>query len=269
MLFNAKNGTLKLPYGEVDYIRFGTGPRPLVILPGLGDGLRTVKGTALPMALMYRAFARDFTVYMFSRKRPLPPGCTTRQMARHVKDTMAALGIARADVMGVSMGGMIAQWLAADYPALVGRLVLVVSSPCPNPLLKKRISRWAALAQEGRMTLLMDENLRYIYTPAYYKRNKPLIPLAAAVSRPRSFAPFLTQAGACLGHNALAALGRIQAPTFVVGGGRDAVLGPGASRQLAAAIPGARLRLYRRQGHGLYEEAKSFLPAVLAFLLQE
>ena len=50
MLYNSKNGTLKMDETEMDYIRFGIGKRTLVILPGLGDGLRTVKGTALPMA---------------------------------------------------------------------------------------------------------------------------------------------------------------------------------------------------------------------------
>ena len=50
MLYNAKNGTLKIGGSEMDYIRFGTGERILVMLPGLGDGLRGVKGTALPMA---------------------------------------------------------------------------------------------------------------------------------------------------------------------------------------------------------------------------
>ena len=52
MLYNAKNGAVKIGDTTMDYIRFGTGKRILVILPGLGDGLRTVRGTALPMALL-------------------------------------------------------------------------------------------------------------------------------------------------------------------------------------------------------------------------
>ena len=78
MLYNAKNGTLRIGGTTIDYIRFGTGERILVMLPGLGDGLRSMKGTALPMAFMYREFAKDFTVYAFSRKmrcpRDIPPG---------------------------------------------------------------------------------------------------------------------------------------------------------------------------------------------------
>ena len=70
----AKNGRLKLSAGELDYIRFGTGSRVLVMIPGLGDGLKTVRGTALPFALAYRRMARDFTVYVFSRRRALAQG---------------------------------------------------------------------------------------------------------------------------------------------------------------------------------------------------
>ena len=43
------------------------GSEHLLLLPGLGDGLRTVKGTALPMALLYRKFTKDYTCWMFSR----------------------------------------------------------------------------------------------------------------------------------------------------------------------------------------------------------
>ena len=82
MLYNANNGTLKIGGTAMDYIRFGTGTRILVMLPGLGDGLRSMKGTALPMAYMNRELAKDFTVYAFSRKNALPEGYTTRDMAR-------------------------------------------------------------------------------------------------------------------------------------------------------------------------------------------
>ena len=97
MLYNAKNSTLEIGGTTMDYIRFGTGERILVMLPGLGDGLRSMKGTALPMAFMYREFAKDFTVYAFSRKNVLPEGYTTRDMARDQAEAMEKLGIQKAD----------------------------------------------------------------------------------------------------------------------------------------------------------------------------
>ena len=50
-MLHAKNGRLTLSTGEMDYIRFGSGSRTLVMLPGVGDGLKTVRGMALPFAL--------------------------------------------------------------------------------------------------------------------------------------------------------------------------------------------------------------------------
>ena len=80
MIAGIKNGGLKLGGNTMHYIRLGRGSRILVMLPGLGDGLTTVKGKALPMALMYRAFLKDCTVYMFSRRNHLPADMTTRDM---------------------------------------------------------------------------------------------------------------------------------------------------------------------------------------------
>ena len=68
MLYDAKNGIA----AGAEYIRFGIGQKNLILLPGLGDGLRTVKGTALPVALYYRSLAKEYTVYLFSRKIQLP-----------------------------------------------------------------------------------------------------------------------------------------------------------------------------------------------------
>ena len=66
----AQSGVVRLKDDTMHYVRFGHGPRPLIMLPGLGDGLTTVKGTALPMALLYRAYSQSHTVYVFMKKVP-------------------------------------------------------------------------------------------------------------------------------------------------------------------------------------------------------
>lgn len=261
-----KNGTIKLRNGRMDYIRFGRGTRHLIMLPGLGDALRSVKGTALPMALMYRIFAKDFTVWMFSRKQPLTKGATTRDMARDQAEAMDVLGIAEADVVGVSMGGMIAQHLAIDFPEKVKKLVLVVTCAEPNPILRESVEEWVALARKGDSAGFMDSNLRRIYSEGYYRKNKWLAPLAGRLTKPKSYERFFIQAKACLTHNAAESLGMIQAPTLVVGGEKDLALGGEASRHMAASIPGAKLHMYSQWGHGLYEEEKDFNSLILDFL---
>lgn len=261
-----RNGTLTLKNGRMDYIRFGSGEKVLVMLPGLGDGLRTVRGTALPMAVLYRKFAKKYTVYAFSRREPLREGCTTRDMATDQAKAMEALGIDRADILGVSMGGMIAQWLAIDHPERVGRLILAVTCAEQNPILRESVQEWIALAKKGDHTGFMDSNLRRIYSERYYRQNKWMTPLIGALTKPKSYERFFRQSEACLTHDALAQLGKIRAKTLVIGGEKDLALGGEASQVLAAHIPGAELKMYAEWGHGLYEEAGDFNDVVMAFL---
>jgi len=260
------NGQLRQDGVTMDYIRFGGGEEHLIFLPGLGDGLRTVKGTALPMALMYRAFAGRYTVWMFSRKNELPYGYSTRAMANDVEKAMAQLQIPHAHVVGVSMGGMIAQFLAADYPERVDRLVLTVTCPYSNATLHDAVTTWMAQAQQGCHRELMADNLRRMYSKKYVRRNGWMVPLIAALTKPASYDRFLVQAQACLDHNSHEVLPLIAAPTLVIGGMDDRALGYEGSRELASRIPRSEIFLYPHGTHALYEEEPDFNSRVLDFL---
>ncbi len=268
MLWNAKNGLVHFPETDMEYVRFGSGEKNLVILPGLGDGLRTMKGTAVPVAAMYRLFGSDFTVYVFSRKNLLPKMYSTRDMARDLMLAMKALSVEKADILGVSMGGMIAQHFAADYPQMLGKLILAVTCPGANDIMTEAIELWMDMAKRGDHMALMDSNVRRIYTDGYYQKTKRTIPLVAAMSKPKSYERFLIQAQACLTHDAYDRLPQITAPTLVIGGEQDRVVGSEPSRMLAERIPGARLHMYPDQGHGLYDEVKDFNQFVLDFLMK-
>lgn len=268
-MLHAKNGVLDMSGTQMEYIQFGTGSRVLILLPGLGDGLRTMKGTALPMALLYRDFAKEYTVYGFSRLNRLPRNYTTQDMARDQMQAMDLLGIEKADILGVSMGGMIAQYLAADYPEKVDRLILAVTAARPNPRIQASIGEWMEQAQAGDHAALMDSNLRLIYSEGYYRKNKAMIPMIAAMTKPKSYERFLVQAQACLTHDCYGKLGTITAPTLVLGGEQDAVLGPEPSQEIAGLIPNAKLKLYEAWGHGVYDEEKSFFPYILDYLTND
>ena len=262
MICAAKSGIA----AGAEYIRFGTGKKNLILLPGLGDGLRTVKGTALPMALYYRSLAKDYTVYMISRKQHLPGGHTTRDMARDLKDAMEELGIGKASLVGVSMGGMIAQHFAAEYSGLLEKLVLVVTCGRPNPILLESLAEWTDCARRDDHTALMESNVRRIYSDSYYRKNQWMIPITGKLTKPSSYDRFFCLAEACRCHDAWDAVPAISVPTLVIGGQQDHALGAEASRELAARIPGAKLKMYPQWGHGLYEEAKDFWVAVTEFV---
>ena len=127
MFYNAVNVVIKIDDTDMDYICFGNGDKNLVMIPGLGDGLITVKGTAIPFAFMYKEFAKDYRIYVFSRKNKIEEGYSTKDMAIDLAEAMKKIGINKSSIIGVSQGGMIAQHLAINYPNLVDKLVLVVT----------------------------------------------------------------------------------------------------------------------------------------------
>lgn len=264
-MLNAQNGCLSLPSGTTDYIRFGGGSRSMVLLPGLSDGLTTVKGMALPFALLYRSLAKDFTVYMFSRRRELAPHTGTREMAEDLNAAMEALGLSGAAVVGVSQGGMIAQWLAIEYPDKVERLVLTVTLCRPNDTAREVIARWSEMARRGDYKRLMLDTAERSYSSKRVRRQKLGLGLMGNLGRPKSFDRFLIQAESCVTHDSAAELGRISCPTLVIGGTEDQIVTGSASEELAAGIPDSRLYLYEGLGHGLYEEAPDFWGRVASF----
>ena len=202
MFYNARNCNIKIDDTDMDYISFGNGSKSLVIIPGLGDALKTVKGTAVTFALMYKLFAKDYKVYVFSRKNKLKQDCSTRDMANDLASVMNQLNITKAFVMGVSQGGMIAQYLAIDYPELVEKLVLAVTLCQPNETSKSVIFNWLSLAKEKDFKQIFIDTAEKTYTERKLKTYRPLYPILSKLTKPKNLDRFIIQATACLTHNA-------------------------------------------------------------------
>ncbi len=98
-------------------------------------------------AFSYRLIAQHFKVYLFSRRNTLPPIYSTRQMAADQALAMKTLGIKAASVLGVSQGGMIAQYLAIDYPEQVSRLVLALTTAQPAQMTRDVLQNWIRMAK--------------------------------------------------------------------------------------------------------------------------
>ena len=264
-MLHAKNGRLTLSTGEMDYIRFGSGSRTLVMLPGVGDGMKTVRGMALPFALMYRKLARDFTVYVFSRRVRLAPGMTTRDMAEDVNLALEALGLSGICLVGVSQGGMIAQWLAVRHPDKVGKLVLTVTLCRPNPTVEEAVRVWTEMAERGDYRGIMLDTAERSYSEKRIRQARVSAALIGSLGRPKSFDRFLIQARSCVTHNAYDQLETVSCPVLVIGGKQDRIVTGEASEEIARRIPGCELYMYPDLGHGLYEEAPDFLRRVADF----
>ncbi|MEL6762876.1 MAG: alpha/beta hydrolase, partial [Cyanobacteria bacterium J06607_6] len=82
MFLGIKENSMPLAKTSMNYVAFGQGQQPFIIFPGLSDGLKTVKNQAILLSFYYRQFAKDFRVYVFSRKNELERECSTQTMAR-------------------------------------------------------------------------------------------------------------------------------------------------------------------------------------------
>ena len=265
MFYGAKNGRIKIDNAEIDYIVFGNGTKPLLMIPGLGEGLKTVKGTAIPFAMMYRAVAKEYKVYCFSRRNILPQGFNTKDMAEDLYYCMQQLGIEKAMVLGVSLGGMIVEQLAIHHPDVVEKLILTVTIARQNDTVQQMIGKWMDYAKEGKYKEIMIDTAENSYTESYLKKSRWMYGLLGNVGNPKNFDRFLIQAEAGRTHDVYAELEKITCPTLVIGGRQDKIVGGESSEELAERITGSELYMYEDYGHGLYEEAKDFVPRVLGF----
>ena len=262
MLYNAKELKLNVQNMQLDYITFGNGTKPLVMIQGLNT--RGIKGAALSLVYMYRIFAKDYKVYLFDRRPVIQEAITVRDMASDIAIAMDILGIKNADVFGVSQGGMIAQYLAIDRPDLVRKLVLAVTLSKNNDTVKQVINNWIEMAELGAMRALVADMAEKMYSDAYVKRYRPFMPLLTIMQKPKDVQRFIILAKACLTCNTYEILDRIRCPVLVLGGRQDKVVTGEASVEIAEKMV-CKIHLYDELGHAVYEEAKDFNSRIFDF----
>ncbi|MEZ0165799.1 alpha/beta fold hydrolase [Kineococcus sp. LSe6-4] len=223
----------------------GTGPTVL-LLAGQSLGPETATGTAADLAGAFRVVVVHTRGTGGSTGGPGPGGWTTATFAADAVAVLDALGVARAHVHGFSMGGRVAQVLAARFPDRVDRLVLGASGPggahevrCEADV--ARTLRHAA-SPAGRQGLA-----DLFFTPGWSARH----PGTAARFAPTG-SPSVRRAhhGASTGHDGWDLLPRIAARTLVVHGGDDRLTPPANGRLLAGRVPGAELVVLDGARHG-------------------
>lgn len=259
------NGCVSIGDTDMYYVAYGTGEKKLVVLPGLSDGLVTVNAKALFFASTYRKFANDYTVYTFSRKNVLPEDYTIEQMAEDQVEAMNKLGIERAYVLGISQGGMIAQYVAINHPEVVEKLILAVTAEYANVTVKENINNWIEMASNDKYIELITDTANKMYTERDLSKIKGLIPFTAKILVPKSFDRYLINCRAILGFDARKGLSKIECPTLVISGDRDITVGNDAPEAFKNSIKDCEVFVYEGLGHGAFEEAKDFYDRVHEF----
>jgi pimeloyl-ACP methyl ester carboxylesterase len=257
---------------NINYRVQGKG-EPLVLIMGYS-------GDQAGWMFQTRAFKKYYRVITFDNrgvgKTDKPGGAySTKMMADDTVGLMDRLGIKKAHVLGVSMGGMTAQAVAINYPERINKLILGCT--------------FGRRDESGGLSLEFPKALgfREDYTDADARRipilkiadtlyslafNRKLyriifIPLAKIQARFNGKTGLLGQLEAVLGHNTLENLPTIKVPTLVIVGTKDRVIKPSSSEVIAKLIPNAKLVKVEGGSHMFFMEMSGqFNREVLGFL---
>jgi pimeloyl-ACP methyl ester carboxylesterase len=254
------------------YNRFGNGARTLIIFQGLLFENKPLDGLMLPLfSDMYTFLDEDFTTYIVTRKPGLPDGYSMQNMSDDYATMIKEEFGEPVDVIGVSTGGSIAQYFAADHPDLLRKLIIHSSAYTLSDSARKGGMRIGELARQRKWR----QAYAAFFSPTLHQRGET-----------KRFAGVLTWLTSLMGRRLLGKpkdpsdlvitieaedklnfkerLAQIKAPTLVIAGEEDPFYTEALFRKTAEGIPNARLILYKGMGHPA--GGKQFQQDVMAFL---
>jgi 3-oxoadipate enol-lactonase len=248
----------------------GAGPA-LVLIRGLGSA------TGSSPRIVER-LSEHFSVISFDNRcvgrtdQPQQP-FTTKDMADDTRALMDALGIRSAHVLGISLGGMVAQELTLRYPDRVIKLALACTHAGVRTCV--RSPAWATRIFNESAQMPRAEARRHAVPILFARKTIEQRPevvaenLAAMDNNNQTKSSYLLQLGAALAHDAYDRLAEITRPTLVITGTEDVLIPGENSRLIAARIPGARLKEFEGAGHVFFIEAAEEVSRALIDFFQE
>ena len=218
------------------------------------------------------ALAPTFTVLRYDTRghggTSAPEGAYSfEQLTADVVGLLDALDIESTHFVGLSMGGMIGQYLALSAPQRVNKLVIASSSsripPEAGPLWDERLR----MAREQGCAALVEGTLARWFTTEFRVARPDLTQRIGSLIASTPVAGYAGCAAAIRHLDITAQLGAIRAPTLVIVGAQDPGTPPAMSETITAAIPGARLEVISPASHlSCIEQAQTFNRLVTNFL---
>lgn len=253
---------------EMYYELEGAGP-PVVLIAGLSqDHLGWAFQVPALVGAGYRCLSFDSRDA--GQTAQSTAAYTIRQFADDTVALMDALGLPAAHIVGLSMGGMIAQEIALTYPAHVSSLTLAGTTAAIDPQLAGILRAWKAARPHCADDDFVLSLSSWLFTYRFHQNPdavRGFLDLVRSNPFPQSVEGFQRQCDAVLAHDVESTLAEITAPTHVMVGMEDALTPPRHSRELAARIPGATLTEVPAGGHAFsLETPDAFNDAMLGFL---
>ena len=253
----------------INYDQQGSG-EPLILIPYLAADHACY-------AFQVAEYAKHFTCISLDLRgtgeTDKPAGeYSTEVLADDVAAFMQALGIGKAHVSGLSLGGAIGMWLAAKYPDKVATLSLHSSWPKSDPFLKAVAQSFQIMAKAlGSVSEMVILGLfPWCLTPELYAAKPEYIQSLADFVRsrpPQSVPSFMQQSNAVIAHDAEAQLGRIKAPTQITFGRLDMATSTRFADRMQRGIRNSELLIFEECSHApIYENVAEFNDKTLQFL---
>ena len=265
--------TVKANGIDLHYEQHGSG-EPLLLIMGWG-------GNAATWRPQIPGLSERFHVTVFDNRgvgrtdAPHEP-YSTSQMADDALHLMDTLGLDRAHVFGISLGGMIAQELTLAHPERVGALILGCTTPGGAKAagageLHGNIADFRETFKNGKSPDLewLSAFLKRLWTDEALLRSESALQdfVLSLIRFPPTPHGLRNQAGAVREHDALDRLHRIEAPTLVITGDEDGLIDPENSAILADLIPQAELCVFPRLRHAFHLERPDLVnPVIIDFI---
>ena len=250
----------------LNYEETGSG-EPLLLLMGFGDSIAAWSLQVPAFAECHRTIALD---HRGTGDSDSPAdGYAIGQFSDDAIGLLDHLGIARAHVEGYSMGGRVAQDMAARYHGRIGAIVLAASAAKPNPLNVYSLRAGAYLYRRFGPEAAAAFGPLISFTHAYFEDHLASLSdrLGASAAHPMEPHAYEGHVAAIESHDTTSILGRIAAPALVLMGDQE-WLNPKADADIMlAGIANSRLEVLEGGGHGfLWEIPEAFNQAVMDFL---
>lgn len=260
----ARAGEIAVNGLKIHYIEQGQG-QAVVCLHGLGSSAADWQYQLADLAQGYRVIAPDLRGHVLSPAPHQP--LTISAMADDVAALLGQLDATPAHLIGLSLGGCVAQAVALRHPEGIRSLTLV------NTFARLQPAGWSGAGRLLKRLWLMcfapmTANAAYITEGLFPKPEQaPLRAIAAASLSQNSRRTYFAAIRALLAFDVRAQVPTLHCPTLVVAGDRDTTVGLAAKRELQRLIPDARLLVVADSGHATpYDQFETFNRAVLAFL---
>ena len=248
---------------------------------GEGEPLLCIGGLAmdtLVWALQVPAFSQHFRTVIFDnrdvgRSSYAAADYEIRDMAQDALALADALELDAFHLLGVSMGGAIAQELVLAAPERVRTLTLCVTWPGGGTWSRERARLWAAQALQTSREDQLDLLMLQCFSEAFYENAEAVAfmrQMMLANPNPQAPEAFVRQLTASGGHETRDRIASLEMPVHVIGAEHDTLVPPWKSLELADLIPGAKLTMIEAAPHGVnWERPEEFNAAVLGFIREQ